>query len=67
MTKQEYTTIRNHLCPYCAVGLPDDRDCDRQLFIHFIPDTGFRFDCLSNTFREIASSMVVDVTPEAKP
>ena len=52
LTSTQYKAVLAALCPYCRAGLTDSlRVSDREMFVHFIPGTEWKFDCAANAIR----------------
>lgn len=52
LSKEQCASIRSVLCPGCQFGLPDTRNCDRQIWTHHLIGTDYHMDCRANVFRE---------------
>lgn len=50
MDTNTYEAVKSVICPYCAVKLPTTLRVGHQ-WMHSIPNTEFRFDCLANPLR----------------
>jgi len=51
LSKDQYRELLQLICPYCQYDIPDVRDCDREIYVHSIPDTEVRGTCWANRIR----------------
>lgn len=51
LTSDQYDELLKMICPYCQYGIPDVRECDREVFVHSIPDTTVQGTCWANRIR----------------
>lgn len=61
MTKDEYEAVKAAICPYCAAKLPTTLICsDRPVWVHGIPNTSHKYDCIATSFRTAKNGWITE-------